>query len=111
MVCKMAPSSAFGAAGRAESNVHVILRHQAGEADAGFAVGSHVGWSGRRFMVTSALGVGQDDALDAADADAGHFDGVAHFEVLDVFEQGVQVVAALEEAEAAEGFQNDQGEQ
>ena len=48
--------------------------------------------------------------IDTADADAGHFDSVAHFEVLDVFEQGVQVVAALQEAEAAQIFQDDEGQ-
>ena len=37
--------------------------------------------------------VGQGDALDVADRDAAHFHDVAHLEFLDVFEEGVQVVA------------------
>src|ERR1700722_4698885 len=99
----------FRRAGAAELDGHVILRHQASEADAGLAVGPHIRVAAHDHGDIGEA-IGQEDVLHAADVDAGLFHIVTEFEVLHVFEQGVKVETALEETKAAEVLQEDQGQ-
>ena len=107
-VCQTVPSVDRGASGEPKVDGDKILPHQAGELDGGLAVGFHDG-VGVQFHGDFDLVVGELDVLDAADFDAGHFHAVADLQILHGVEQRVDVVAALEQFQAAERFDDDHG--
>ena len=99
----------FDAGRGAETNVEVVLAHEPGESDGRFAVGFHFGLAVQIDRHLRERVGAEPDVLDPSDLDTAHFDRVADLELLDVFESGVQVVAALEEGEGVEGFHDDKG--
>src|ERR1019366_6541864 len=89
----------------AEIDGNKVLAEQPRELDRRDTVGLHLR-GGAHFHHDPDAIVGELDPLDAADFDAGHFHTVAHFEVLNVVEEGVYMLAAFECLEAADSFQN-----